>query len=131
MKLYKSHKIRFFAGLFLILIVYTLYYLLFVDTAPIKIPTFNKHFITLSTTLIIYFIGTFHLGKLPDNWMSFVWHITHITGLFILSALGLYDWLINDLSLNLKSFARSIKEILISPVLYVGMGLINTSFRKK
>lgn len=131
MKLYKSPKISFLAGLFFILVVYTAYYLLFVDTIPIDISTRNKHFITLLTTLIIYFIGTYHLGKLPDNWMSFIWHAVHISGLVILSSLGLYDWLIDDLSLNLKSFARSIKEILISPVLYVGMGLINTSFKQK
>ena len=62
--------------------------------------------------------------------MSSIWHIIHISGLCIIASLGLFDWLVADLSLSLKVFVNSIQEILISPGLYVAMGLLNKSLNK-
>lgn len=131
MNLYKSDKVRFIIGLILIVIIYSAYYLYFVDNVSLEISRRARHIGTFATTIIIYFVGTFHLGKLSDSWMSLLWHVVHISGLSILSLLGMYDWFISEINLPLRSFARSIQEILISPVLYVGMGLINTSLKKQ
>lgn len=128
---YKSDKFRFIIGLILIVLIYSAYYLYFVDNISMHISRRTKHVGSFLTTIIIYFVGTLHLGKLSDSWMTSVWHLVHVSGLCILTLLGLYDWIINELSLSLRSFAQSIQETLISPVLYVGMGLINTSFKKK
>lgn len=132
MKIYKSDSIKFFSGLLLIIIIYSLYYIYFADSRDaLKLPRKIRHAITLATTVAIYFIGTFHLGKLKDNWMSFIWHIVHISGLCILTSLGLIDWLVTDIPIKLKLFCYSIQEILISPVLYVAMGLLNHTLNKK
>ncbi|WP_345275222.1 hypothetical protein [Litoribaculum gwangyangense] len=82
-------------------------------------------------TILVYFIGTFHLGKLKDKWMSSIWHLVHISGLIIITSLGLFDWFIMELSRDIKNFAHTIQEILISPVLYVAMGLLNRSLKKE
>jgi len=129
---YKSDKFRFVLGLIFIILIYSVYYLLFVDyDTTFNISRRVKHISTFTTTVIIYFVGTFHLGKLEDSWMSALWHFVHISGLFILTTLGLYDLLIAEISLGLKSFARGIQELLVSPVLYVAMGLINNTLKKK
>ncbi|ULC58307.1 hypothetical protein MBM09_10280 [Flaviramulus sp. BrNp1-15] len=82
-----------------------------------------------STTIAVYFVGTIHLGKLEDTWMSTLWHLIHISGLFIITSLGLFDWFVLEISKSLKHLAYTIQEILISPVLYVAMGLLNRSLK--
>ena len=127
---YKSNRLRFIFGLIFIIILYSAYYLFFVDNVFYEIPRKARHLGSFLTTIIVYFIGTFHLGKLTDTWMSTIWHFVHITGLVILTSLGGYDWLISEISLSLRSFAQSVQETLISPVLYVGMGLLNKTLNK-
>ncbi len=131
MNLYRSDKARFILGLILILIIYSLYYIYFLEHKnTLLISRKVKHIITFSTTVFVYFVGTFHLGKLKDEWMSSLWHIIHITGLCIITTLGLFDWLIAEISLSLRQFVLSVQEFLISPVLYVAMGLLNKSLKK-
>lgn len=130
MNLYKSDKVRFISGLIFIVIIYTCYYIFFEENSNLILPSKIRHVIKFLTTVSVYFIGTFHLGKLTDSWMSFLWHIIHITGLSIITSLGLFDWFIGGMSLNLRAFAGSIQEILISPVLYVAMGLLNKTLKK-
>lgn len=131
MKLYQSDKIRFISGLILIVIIYSLYYIYFVENQNlISLSKIILHIIRLATTIIIYIIGTIHLGKLKDNWMSSLWHFIHISGLCIITSLGLFSWFILDIGLDLKAFAYTIQELLISPVLYVAMGLLNKSMNK-
>lgn len=130
MNLYKSNKVSFIIGLLLIIIIYSIHYLYFLDNVDLVISKKARHLGTFFTTIIIYFIGTFHLGKLPNTWMSTLWHLIHISGLCILSILGIFDWFISEISLSLRSFAHSIQELLLSPVLYVCMGLLNKSLKK-
>lgn len=130
MNLYKSNKVSFIIGLLLIIIIYSIHYLYFLDNVDLVISKKARHLGTFITTIIIYFIGTFHLGKLPNTWMSTLWHLIHISGLCILSILGIFDWFISEISLSLRSFAHSIQELLLSPVLYVCMGLLNKSLKK-
>jgi hypothetical protein len=130
MNLYKSDKIRFIIGLILIIVIYSVYYIYFLENKSLNLPVKMGHVIKFLTTIAVYLIGTFHLGRLSDKWMSLLWHIIHISGLFILLSLGFFDWFISEISLNLRIFAGSIQEILISPILYMSMGLINQRFKK-
>ena len=131
MNLYRSDKIRFISGLIFIIIIYSCYYIYFEENSDIDfLPRKVKHIIKFSATIAVYFVGTIHLGKLKDSWMSTLWHFIHITGLCIIAIVGFYDWFIMEVSLNAKQFVGSIQEILISPVLYVAMGLLNKSLNK-
>lgn len=132
MKLYKSDRIRFISGLLLIIIIYSWNYLYFFNDEG-SWKSYSKiafHLIRFGITILVYFIGTFHLGKLKDSWMSSIWHLVHVSGLFIITSLGLFDWFIFELSRNIKGIAHSIQEILISPVLYFAMGLLNQSLKR-
>lgn len=132
MKLYKSDRIRFVSGLIFIIIIYSWYYLFFIteDQTWLELPKLTFHLIRFGVTIMVYFVGTFHLGKLKDSWMSSIWHLVHVSGLIIITSLGLFDWFIFEISRNLKEFAHTIQEILISPVLYVAMGLLNKSLKR-
>ncbi len=132
MKLYKSDKVRFIFGVIFIVIIYSWYYLFFIteDLSWMLLPKLVFHLIRFATTIVVYFIGTIHLGKLKDSWMASIWHLVHISGLIIITSLGLFDWFIFDIGRPVKNFAHTIQEILISPVLYVGMGLLNNSLNK-
>lgn len=128
---YKSDKTRFVFGVLFIILIYSLYYVFFAENSySNKVPRKIKHLISFLTTFAIYFVGTIHLGKLKDSWMSSIWHFVHISGLLILTCFGLFDWFIFGLSIRAKGFALSIQEILISPILYVAMGLLNRSLNK-
>ena len=134
MKLYKSDKVRFFIGLILIIIVYSCYHIFIAEQKNTTlIPRKLRHVITLLVTLLVYFIGTQHLGKLKIKWMVSLWHLIHISGLLILIVLGVFDWLFlnGEINRKLSSFASTIQELLISPILYVGMGLINNALNNK
>ncbi len=131
MNLYKSDKVRFIFGLIFIIIIYSWFYLYFMENKnTLPISRKMRHVITFLTTITVYLVGTFHLGKLKDTWMSSIWHFVHISGLCIITFLGLFDWLISEISLSLRDFALTVQELLISPVLYVAMGLINKSLNK-
>lgn len=130
MILYKSDKVRFISGLLFILAIYSVYYIYFLENEDLILPSKIRHIIKFLTTIAVYLVGTSHLGKLTDKWMSFIWHMVHITGLCIITSLGVFDWFITPISYNLRAFAGSIQEILISPFLYVAMGLLNNILNK-
>lgn len=131
MKLYKSDKARFIAGLIFIVIIYSLFYICFVENSDTKvIPRKGRHIIKFLTTILVYFVGTIHLGKLADSWMSKLWHFIHVAGLIILSSMGFFHWYIHEVNLSLRYFAVSIQELLMSPMLYVAMGILNRSLKQ-
>jgi len=131
MVLYKTEKIRFIAGLILVIVIYATFYIYFVENEDSKlIPVKTRHIIKFISTVIVYFVGTIHLGKLKDTWMSQMWHFIHVSGLLILTSMGFFHWYVFELSLAYKSFAVSIQELLMSPILYVGMGILNASLKE-
>jgi hypothetical protein len=132
MKVYKTDKMRFIAGFIFITIIYSCFYIFFAENnSTASLPKQLKLIIIFFSTIAVYFVGTMHLGKLKDPWMSSIWHFVHISGLCIIGLIGLYDWFIASISWNLRDFAKSIQEILISPVLYLAMGFLNKSLNKE
>lgn len=131
MQLYKTDRQRFIIGFLFILLIYSLYYIYFADTPnAILIPRKIRHVIKFGTTILVYGIGSFHLGKIKQQWMVSLWHLIHISLLVTISCIGLYDWIFGMVSQPTKDFAQSMQEFLISPILYVGMGILNSQFKK-
>jgi hypothetical protein len=127
---YRSERARWIGGLVVILVIYTLYYLLFADTDVTWIPRKIRHVIKFATTVAVYLVGTYHLGELKDRWMSNLWHFIHISLLGIITLVGIYDWTFGMVSPQVKDMTVTMQEFLISPVLYVGMGIINNRMNK-
>jgi len=126
MNTHHTERTKWITGLLFILLIYTLFYLFFVESEQTQfIPRRIRHFIKFATTFSVYLIGTLHLGKLTAKWMSQIWHFIHISLLSVLVLIGGYDWLFGMVSQHVKDFTSTIQEFLISPVLYVGMGILN------
>lgn len=126
MVLYKTDRYRWISGLIIILVLYSLYYLYFADRQyTYFIPRKVRHIIKFTTTIAVYITGTYHLGKLRDQWMGQLWHIIHISLLCTITSIGFYDWIFGMVRYSIKEIAASMQEFLISPVLYVSMGILN------
>ena len=127
---YKSDRQKWIGGLFLIVLVYSLFYIFFFESSnTYLIPRRIRHLIKLTTTIAVYFVGTYHLGLIRERWMSYIWHFIHISLLLVITCIGIYDWLIQEVNASIKEVTVTLQEILISPVLYVGMGLINQKLK--
>lgn len=127
MKRQKSNKTLYILGLVLIVVVYSCFAIFFVDfREEAFIPRKLRHAISLVLIVIQYLVGFIFLRKLSITWMKKVWNIIYVSGLIIICAIGLYDWLILSGRANqeLSMFARTIQELLMAPVLYVVMGLL-------
>ncbi len=130
--LYKSERGKWIGGLILIVLIYSLFYLLFADRYyTYSIPRKVRHLIKFSTTIIVYLVGTFHLGQIKSKWMLQLWHFIHISLLLTITSIGIYDWTIGMVSYKTKEIAASMQEFLISPVLYFAMGLINNKLNQQ
>lgn len=124
--IYKNDRAKWIGGLICVLIIYTLYYVFFVEHAfSYQIPRKIRHVIKFGTTVVVYLVGTYHLGRLKDKWMSTLWHFIHISLLCAITGIGLFDWTFGKVSVKTRELAASFQEFLISPVLYFAMGLIN------
>jgi hypothetical protein len=131
MSLYKTERRRFVMGLVLIVLIYSAYYIYFADTPnAVLIPRKIRHLIKFGTTILVYGVGSFHLGTLQQKWMGMLWHCIHISLLVTITSIGLYYWTFGMVSQPTKDLAQSMQEFLISPVLYVGMGILNSQFKK-
>jgi len=128
--IYKNDRAKWIGGLLCVILLYSLFYVLFADRAyTLTIPRKIRHVIKFGTTVAVYLVGTYHLGQLKDKWMSTLWHFIHISLLFTITAIGAYDWIFGMVSYKTKSIAASMQEFLISPVLYFAMGLVNQRYK--
>jgi hypothetical protein len=116
---------KFWRGFIIIGVIYSCYYLFFRDASYVtEIPRKIRHVIKFIVLITIYLIGVWHLSLEKIKWMKTLWHLIHLSGIFILLSLGAYDWIIHPLPLFLREFMDAINEFLIGPTLFVGMGIL-------
>jgi hypothetical protein len=126
------HNRFFWLGLAGILFVYSLYYLLLRDNHEFyQVPRKFRHVYKFLSVVWVYGIGSWALEKMRALWMYELWHLIHLTLIGFLLGVGAFDWWTGGLSFGWKHIAASIHEILISPVLYTGMVLVNLSIGRK
>jgi TRAP-type uncharacterized transport system fused permease subunit len=75
--------------------------------------------------ITVYLIGLRQLNLEKIAWMQTIWHIVHISGIFIIISFGAFDWIVHPLPLNIRVILFEINEFLIAPTLYVAMGLLH------
>lgn len=126
MSVNQIEKRYYWVGLSIIVLIYSAYYLLFADRAEsILIPRKWRHVIKFLTTFSVYLVGTYHLKWQSNDWMKWLWHLIHINLLGTISSIGAYDWIFGMVSIQVKEIAASMQEFLISPLLYIAMGILN------
>lgn len=123
-----SYKQLFFwSGLLAIIIVYSVYNIFLVDASYyFFIPRIIRHISGLVCVLIVYGIGTYALKKYTVGWMMQIWHLLHVFLILLLLLISILAWGWAPLPYQLHNIASALHEFLISPVLYVAMGIINS-----
>lgn len=120
----------YFIGLWGIIIIYCAYSLLFLYGYSYDISVKSKHIIKFGTIVLVYAIGVFALKNYVARWMLMIWHLFYIFVLSLLLLIGIWDWIHWIESAQIHNMANSLHEILISPVLYIGMGILNRRLAK-
>lgn len=124
------HKRYLWIGLAGILLVYSLYYLLLRDNHLFyRIPRKFRHVYKFLTVVWVYGIGSWALEKMRALWMYGLWHAIHLILITALLMIGVADWLQGGLPFGWKHIGASIHELLISPVLYVAMVVVNARMK--
>jgi hypothetical protein len=112
-------------GLVQVLIIYSGLYLFFFESPDVlEISRKVRHVVLMSSLLGVYALGTYHLRFQSMAWMGALWHLVHLSGISFLVLFGLFDWLVQPLGYPMRLVLRQVHEFLVSPVLYVGMGLL-------
>lgn len=124
---------KFWIGLVVIMILYTIYQFLYVETNYLheNIDRRMRHIIAFGILIAVYLVGAFCLKNKEANWMKIVWNFIYIIGVTGLILLGLYDWMIKEFSLNAKLTLRNVNDFLVSPILYIGIGILSKLFVQK
>jgi hypothetical protein len=114
------------AGLLAIILVYTLYYMTFVYVGHFNdIPRKIRHTGRLVSILIVYGVGFYAFKKYDVKWISAIWNFIYFTVIVVLLLIGLYDWSFGPASPQTRNIAKTLHEFLISPILYVGILILN------
>jgi hypothetical protein len=58
------------------------------------------------------------------GWMLFLWNLLHIALLAYLLLAAFYEWIIAPLPYGIRGSVAPIIEFLISPVYYIGLGVL-------
>lgn len=126
-----NKRTYFWAGFIIIVIIYSLYNLYLVDVDYYQsIPRKVRHICKFAAILSIYGTGTFALKKYTAAWMMYIWHLLHIVIIALLLLIGIYDWSFGEISLQFRNVANTLFEFLISPVIYIAVGILNNKFSK-
>lgn len=124
-------KRGFWTGLIILFLIYTLFYLFFLEASYFSdIPRRIRHFIKFSILILVYITGSYHLRLNQIRWMFLIWHFIHISGIGLITLFGLFDLLVSPTPIYIRFFLDSINEFLISPVLFVGMGILSNRLAK-
>jgi len=122
---------RFWIGLVLIVLIYSLYNVYLVDVSYYQnIPRKLRHVGKLSVILAIYGTGTWALKQVFSRWMQYLWHFLHISAILILVSIGAYDWVFGAIGAPLRNLTATMLEFLISPLIYLAMGIISIKLVK-
>ncbi|MGN6178746.1 MAG: hypothetical protein ACTHNW_06175 [Mucilaginibacter sp.] len=126
-----SNRQIYWIGFIVIVVIYSLYNLYLVDVGYYQdIPRKVRHMGKFAAILTIYATGTFALRRYTAEWMMFIWHLVHIVIIGLLLLIGIYDWTFGEISAQMRNVANTLFEFLISPLIYIGVGILNTTFSR-
>lgn len=117
---------NYWKGLILVLLAYTTVQLL-IARPDIEIPGYPGLFRQLFrwfTIALVYVTGGFVLKQTGIGWLASIWHLVHLTLIGYLAIVTAFEYLIAPVSYGIRASVAPIVEFLISPVLYLGSGLV-------
>ena len=125
MKAHRRQTFYFWSGLVLIALLYSAYYIFFLYDASLTMPLRARHVVKFFFILGVYGVGLLGLARYAAGWVVRSWHFCYLFGLFLLILLGGYDWMVARAPLSIREVADDVQEFLVSPILYVALGLLS------
>jgi len=128
-----SYPRHYWTGLMLLLLAYTalqFVYYLPASSLPkiIKKSGLSPLWFLL---VIVYVAGSVILRQTRVAWLNAIWHLVHISLITFALAVLVYGRLAGSVPIGVSAAVRPILEFLISPILYLAMGLLYKSMRMK
>ena len=117
---------HFWSGFWVMVIAYSLVRLFFYEpvvSMPKWVHEYRQLFRWINITFV-YVVGIFVVGRMGVGWMSFLWNLVHIALLAYLMLSAFYEWAIAPLPYGIRGSVAPIIEFLISPVYYIGLGVL-------
>ena len=108
----------------IIIVLYALYYVFFLYGRALTMPLHERHMVKFLFAFSVYVTGAICLRGSAAPWMRQLWHVVYLCVLLLLVGLGVYDWLVARTWLELREVADNLQEFLVSPLLYVAMGIL-------
>jgi hypothetical protein len=122
---------NYWKGFAALLLAYTLLQLVYyvpeaMMPEVVKKTTFSPIWLLL---VVVYAAGGWILSKTGVGWMRALWHIVHISLIAFAMLVLAYGRLIGPVPYGIAASVRPILEFLISPVLYLAVGLLYRAMR--
>ena len=128
---FQNRRVYFYAGLLGIALVYCLYniYFFYADFY-LQVPVKIRHIVRFASALLVYGIGILALKGYKLRWMMQIWNLLYGLIFCILLLIGLYDWISGRASFEVRNIADDLHQFLLSPILYVAIGIVNSRLKK-
>ena len=123
---------HFWKGLAALLLMYTMLQLVYYLPSSALPGWFRKTALSPLWILlaVVYATGWWILGQAGVPWLIGIWHFVHIALAGFALAILAYGYFIGPAPQGLAASVRPIVEFLISPVTYLGLGLLYRSTRR-
>src|ERR1700761_8474199 len=126
-----KRKYIIIVGLLAIAVVYSLYYLCCVYVSNFDaIPRKVRHLERFASILMVYGIGYYSFKQYGVKWMRDIWNTIYFVLVCLLVLIGMYDWSFGPTSAQIRSVAKTVHEILISPILFMAIAIINKTLAR-
>ena len=116
----------FWSGFWIMILAYTLVRLFFYEPVvamPHWVHT-KRQLIRWINISFVYVVGIWVIRRMRIGWMLVLWNWVHIALLAYLLLAAAYEWGIAPLPYGIRSSVAPIIEFLISPVYYIGLGVL-------
>ncbi|MBU6158879.1 MAG: hypothetical protein KGP35_07605 [Bacteroidetes bacterium] len=117
---------HFWSGFWIMILAYTLVRLFFYEPVvamPQWVPS-NRQLLRWINITFVYVVGIWVIRRMGIGWMLLLWNLVHIALLAYLLLAAVYEWGIAPLPYGIRGSVAPIIEFLISPVYYIGLGVL-------
>ena len=117
---------HFWSGFWVMVIAYSLVRLFFYEPV-VRMPAWvyqQRQLFRWINISFVYVVGIFVVGRMKVGWMLFLWNLVHLALMGYLLLAAVYEWGIGSLPYGIRGSVAPIIEFLISPVYYIGLGVL-------
>ena len=117
---------HFWSGFWIMVLAYSLVRLFFYEPV-VSMPRWvyeQRQLFRWINISFVYVVGIFVVRRMMVGWMLFLWNLIHLALLIYLLMAAAYEWAVAPLPYGIRGSVAPIIEFLISPVYYIGLGVL-------